>query len=115
MKERRQVGTRIRKAREAVGLSQEDVGDALGLSRSAVSQWEKGQSSPTESNLVTLSGVLKVNPDYLIRGKGKPPVLVEIKESGEFRRSSINRIKRLIATGALDDMLEDLGYPKKRR
>ena len=66
MNERRVIGGRIRKVREAAGLSQEDIGDALSLSRSAVSQWEKGQSSPEAKHLEALSNVLKVSVDYLI-------------------------------------------------
>jgi len=114
MNERRVIGGRIRKVREAAGLSQEDIGDALSLSRSAVSQWEKGQSSPEAKHLEAQSNVLKVSVDYLIHGKGKPPAK-HTANGEEFRRSSVNRVRRLIATGALDGMLAELGYVKKKR
>lgn len=41
--ERRNLGARLREAREYVGLSQDEVARALGVTRSAVSLLESGQ------------------------------------------------------------------------
>ncbi len=71
----KKLGKRIREAREACGYSQEDVGDALQLTRSAVSLWEKGRSVPEDGNLVSLASVLKVEMDYLKHGKGSKPFI----------------------------------------
>lgn len=49
------LGENIRKRREELKLSQEDVAERLGVSRQAVSKWEKGQSKPTANNLIQLA------------------------------------------------------------
>ena len=99
------IGKRIRAARIANGFSQEDLGDALSVTRSAVSLWEKGRSEPEEQNLESLAEVLKVSKDYLVEGKGKPPVKRELPESG-YRRDMISRMQRLIETGRFDDLIQ---------
>lgn len=42
----RLVGANLRAAREAVGLSQEDLSRILGIDRRVISRWERGQTEP---------------------------------------------------------------------
>ena len=49
---------RIRKAREQAGLTQEEVAEALFVSRQAVSKWESGLSRPSTDNLIRLAQLL---------------------------------------------------------
>lgn len=100
----KKLGQRIREARIANGFSQEDLGDALSLTRSSVSLWEKGLSAPEQANLQTLADVLKVTPDYLLYGKGKPPTKTKQPDTG-YRRDMIGRMQRLIDTGKFDDLV----------
>ena len=46
------MGDRLRFARESAELSLEAVGEALGITRSAVSQWETGKTYPSRKSLV---------------------------------------------------------------
>src|SRR5579883_3030323 len=46
-----ELGTRLKKAREAVGLTQEGVADQMGLSRSAIAQVEAGNRSVSSMEL----------------------------------------------------------------
>jgi transcriptional regulator with XRE-family HTH domain len=101
---KKKIGQRIRQARIASGFSQEDLGDALGVTRSSVSLWEKGRSFPDESNLTNLAEVLKVPQAYLETGVGKPPVRKELPDSG-YRRDMMTRMQRLIATGKFDVLI----------
>lgn len=100
----KKMGQRIREARIASGFSQEDLGDALKLTRSSISLWEKGRSVPEEDNMKTLADVLKTTPDYLLLGKGKPPVRKEPPNSG-YRRDMMARMQRLIDTGKFDTLI----------
>jgi transcriptional regulator with XRE-family HTH domain len=102
--ETKKVGKRIREAREAIGFTQEDLGDALSLTRSSVSLWEKGYASPEPDNLRTLAELLRVTPEYLTSGKGKPPVKNELPKPG-YRRSQFVRMQRLIETGHFDQVI----------
>ena len=46
------LGKRIAKHRKALGLSQEALGERLGVSRQAVSKWETGAAAPDMENLM---------------------------------------------------------------
>ena|ERR1700735_368505 len=56
------LGTKIRRARERKRLSQQDVADALGVSRSAVNQWENDRAEPRNS-IGAIEALLGVNLD----------------------------------------------------
>ncbi len=60
------IGSRIAAARTARGLSQDDLGSAAGVSRSAVAQWETGRATPLLVHLSALATALGVAvPDLL--------------------------------------------------
>ena len=48
----------IKNHREAKGYTQEFVAEKLGVSRQAVSKWEKGTTEPSTSNLFALAKLL---------------------------------------------------------
>ncbi len=62
------VAERIQSLRKAKGMSQEQLGEALGVSRQAVSKWESGQSTPDIDNIIQMSRVFGVTTDYLLTG-----------------------------------------------
>lgn len=57
---------RLRELREEKGVSQQEVGNLVRMSKMAVSHWEKGHSEPSISQLITLSNFFEVTVDYLI-------------------------------------------------
>ena len=56
-------GERIRQGREAKGLTQEELAEAVGVSRQAVSEWEGDLSRPAAGKLVLLSETLDIPKD----------------------------------------------------
>lgn len=67
---------RLRAARVAVGLTQEQLGFALGVTKSSVSAWENGRETPSFRLLPTLSRTLQRSLDELICAEppsGNPP------------------------------------------
>ncbi len=64
------VATRIREARKAAKLSQQQLGDAAGVSREAVSQWESGDTQPTLARVKKVAETLRCSSDWLIHGVG---------------------------------------------
>ena len=66
---RKQIGERIREARKRKGLSQEQLGEKLGLSYQAVSTWETGKFIPDSEHLPTLAKVLDLSLDGLFAEK----------------------------------------------
>ena len=68
------LGGRIWRARDALGLTLEDLASRLGLPEATVSGWERDHSEPETKALFRLSGVLSVSPSWLIAGIGEAPV-----------------------------------------
>ena len=58
---------RIAFVRKAAGLTQEQLGETLGVTRQAVSKWEVGASDPSTSNLFALAKLFGITPEELIR------------------------------------------------
>lgn len=60
------LGEKIKEARKQAGLSQEQLSEKLGISRSAVAKWEIDKGIPDVDNLKILSQLLGVSIDYLL-------------------------------------------------
>ena len=57
---------RLYELRSARGLKQEELAEAIGVSRQAISKWEMGTGTPTLDNLVALSDYFGVSLDSLV-------------------------------------------------
>ena len=70
------VAESIKTAREALGMTQEDLAEKLEVSRQAVSKWELGASVPSPEKLETLAEVLDIvfptGEEGTTRGSVKP-------------------------------------------
>ena len=62
------IADRIQSLRKAKGMSQEELADAVGVSRQAVSKWESEQATPDLDKVVIMSDVFEVTTDYLLKG-----------------------------------------------
>lgn len=58
-------GQRLRERRKELGISQGELAKALGVSLSAVSNYENGQNAMREDVLLRLFRVLEIEPNYL--------------------------------------------------
>src|SRR5271165_3988952 len=67
----RDIGARIRTAREDLGWTQDQLAAAVGVSRSAVAQWETGRAGQVTTNLTRIADVLEVGVEYLMYGDDK--------------------------------------------
>ncbi|RJG11709.1 helix-turn-helix domain-containing protein [Massilia cavernae] len=66
--QRVELGLRIRRAREYVGMSQDEVASALGLSRPAVTHIESGMRKVEALELSKLASLLGVTTEVLLSG-----------------------------------------------
>lgn len=62
------IADRIQNLRKTKGLSQEQLADAIGVSRQAVSKWESEQTTPDLEKIVLMSELFEVTTDYLLKG-----------------------------------------------
>ena len=68
---------RVAAARKAAGLTQETLGEKLGVSRQAVSKWESGQAVPDLDTVAKLCLALGFSADYLLFGRETAPAPAE--------------------------------------
>ena len=57
---------RLKELREAKGMSQRAIADAVGVTPGAVARWELGENQPTTANLVAMTAVLGCTLDELV-------------------------------------------------
>ena len=67
------LGQRIQDHRTRLGLSQEGLGDKLGVSRQAVSKWEADGAVPDTNKLIALSKLFGISLNELLQVDGPPP------------------------------------------
>ena len=61
-----EVANRLQKLRKEKGYSQEQLAEALGISRQAISKWERAESSPDTDNLICLAKLYGISLDELL-------------------------------------------------
>ena len=62
------IADRIQSLRKSKAMSQEELADAVGVSRQAVSKWESEQATPDLEKVVIMSDIFEVTTDYLLKG-----------------------------------------------
>lgn len=62
-----EIANRLVKLRKSNHLSQEALAEKLGISRQAVSKWERAEASPDTDNLILLSKLYHVSLDELLK------------------------------------------------
>lgn len=66
-----QVGKRIKELRKIRGMSQDDLGDELGVTRSFVSKMENGKKKISLEHVENIAKILNVLPEDLLVDKNK--------------------------------------------
>ena len=62
------IGTRVRARRVMLGMSQEKLADALGLTFQQVQKYEKGVNRIGASRLLHIAGILDVSSEFFFEG-----------------------------------------------
>lgn len=61
-----EIGRRISLYRQNKNMTQEELANCIGVTPQAISKWERNQSLPDISLLISLCNVLEVSADYLL-------------------------------------------------
>ena len=101
-----EIAQRLAEQRRERGFSQEGLAEQLGLSRQAVSKWERGESVPDVMTLVQLAelfripvGELLADPDALPGNPGTlEKAMTQVSEKALKRRANKNVILALSST-----------------
>ncbi|MDT8855321.1 helix-turn-helix transcriptional regulator [Paracoccaceae bacterium Fryx2] len=86
-------GDRVAGAREAAGLSQEDLARQLGVKLKTVQGWENDLIDPRANKLQMMAGMLNVSIRWMLTGEGDG-----------LDQPSLPRVLPGEARGALDDL-----------
>jgi transcriptional regulator with XRE-family HTH domain len=62
------LGRRVLRRRKDIGLTQRDLGKALGISHATISLWESDNTEPSGKNLHALAKVLQCSPTWILFG-----------------------------------------------
>lgn len=110
------LGQRIAQKRKELGLSQEALGDQLGLSRQSIYKWESDSSVPEIEKLIAISKLFGVSVGWLLgveddapkgdRAQDVPPR----NDSGELNETQLKMVEEIVAR-----YLAAQPAPKKRR
>ena len=90
---------KLQELRKQKGLTQEEVAEALFVSRSAVSKWESGRGYPGIDSLKEIAGLFSVTVDELL--SGEEILSLAEKDSREKKESLRNLIFSLLDLAAL--------------
>ena len=106
-----QLSENITQLRKAMGLSQEQLAEQVGVSRQSISKWETGQSAPELDKLLLLSQAFGVSTDQLLGntapktgpepGLAAPPLRDYVKANLLRRLLTIGWATSLIGFAAL--------------
>jgi transcriptional regulator with XRE-family HTH domain len=88
------LGERIRTARKSVGLSQEDLGQILGVSDKTISAYEVGRAVPPLPKLLKLAEVTRRPVSYF--STETPSVKIEVEERLRLIENLLTEIKELL-------------------
>ena len=114
------VGSQIAMLRKAKGITQNELGDRIGVSFQAVSKWERGETLPDTAILPDLAKILETTIDNILTGnekvieyKGKCTVsdikksLLCFKNAGEYLGHE-NLIYRAAINGINSELNTDI-------
>lgn len=82
------IGGRLASERKKLGLTQEELGSKLDISRQAISKWESDISLPDTANLIKLSSLFSTSIDFLLKGE-------KCEEKDEVNEIPITHFKRI--------------------
>ena len=82
-----EIERKLREARENAGLTQEQLAQAVLVSRQTISNWENGKSLPDIISIMKLSDLYKISVDELLKGDKR--VQKKIEKDASVARANI--------------------------
>jgi Zn-dependent peptidase ImmA (M78 family)/DNA-binding XRE family transcriptional regulator len=86
------LGDRIRRARAAAGLSLRALGDAVGVSQTAIAKYEADRATPSSTMLLALARACGVGVEYFLRPDSRTLDAPEYRKRARLGKKSLQRI-----------------------
>ena len=123
------IGERIKKLRQKIGITQQSFADSLGLKQNTIATYEMGRLQPSDRTIADICREFNVNEEWLRTGEGE--MFVEMsrdeeiaafvgdilsEETADFKHRLIIALSRLDATGwkVLEQFANDLLEGQKK-
>lgn len=95
------IGKKMFDRRKELGLTLEEVGEAVGVGKSTVRKWENGMiRNMGRDKIAKLAEVLKMNPVEFVPGDGE----TDYNEELQKRTDQLQTIEARIISGGIDRM-----------
>ena len=94
-----ELNTKLKEARSPAGLTQEEVAEAIQVSRQTISNWETGKFYPDILSVIKLSDLYAISLDELLKGDNK--MIEHLEESTDVVSSNRRLIAAVIVNVAL--------------
>ena len=82
-----EVGNQIKKYRQSINLTQEELAEKIYVTRQTVSNWENGKNYPDLNSLIMLCDLLDISLDILVKGD-----VIEMKK--QVVQDDVRKFKR---------------------
>lgn len=89
------LGNNIQKLRKQIGLSQEQLGEQVGVTRQTISNWESEQTSPNPEQLILLSKSLNISIDELLDNERKDDLYKKVSNTEQLAGMIMKILKTL--------------------
>jgi len=93
------IANKLLELRKEKNLSQEELADQIGVSRQAVSKWERAESSPDLDNLIELAKLYDISLDELLLDKESPNNEDNNESSHHEGNSETSKGKEFVSIG----------------
>ncbi len=88
-----EIGAQIRRYRNSLGLTQDELADKIYVTRQTISNWETGKSYPDIHSLLRLGDLFNISLDQLIKGD----VEIMKREIDKDEAARFNRLGKIFA------------------
>ena len=102
------IGSKIKERRIKLGLSQEELGQKLGVSKVSICGYEKGTRTPTIENFIDLIEILDLTPDELLGREVKVVAEKDEEYTAHISKQDLQFLKEIKKHGRLyNKVIED--------
>ncbi|MCH7309215.1 helix-turn-helix domain-containing protein [Acinetobacter sp. NIPH 1852] len=89
------LGTRLKQLRKVKKLTQQQLADLVGVSKTSVIYWEKDENTPKHESLLALAKALDTTPEWLLSGKKSEVVISQLENNtSQFKKLDIEAFKK---------------------
>lgn len=106
-------GSKIKKLREALGLTQQELADRLFVTVQAVSQWENCRTQPDSDRILQLAKILGTTADVLLDELSESGVQWQLSDKMFSEEHMYSKLKAFAETENLRATYQALPYMRK--